>query len=525
MVRRIHFLGLLAAILAVGSRPFVEAAEPPPKLLSERPFWTLFISSLDRIQSACEIVFESVDRSDLSKTMDDRLKTYRNLSGIARTKPVGVMSTWSDISLSEIVFVPVEDIQELLKTSTFGVVGFHEVKPDHYEIERPGAPYQVVVRKGYAYFADSVSSIRAVQVTPEQLTRGLSDRYEIALHLDLLQIPHPTKLKFIANIRSQVEPWLQPQDDEIEESANLRKSLGQLILDLVERVILDTKNLTIGGKLDSKTRQAHVEIVLQAVPKSQMATSFNRLSSHRSEFAPLIQPDLPAGVAFNLPLSGLIPQILGPSDQPPVKGAQLDAALQLAGTGMGDLSLIAAVHGPDAVDLSNAIPRLLLKLEQSGQFKDVNENFDIHRGVILHSLIPRELPTAITNWVGTDVEMILGQDRKTVWMGLGKSEPLLDRLRNAIDLIDQPSTSRTTSPLVRARFEARKLPELVASDLLVPDANPQVARQAFSQGNDGFNLTINPIADGLKLRIEFEEGFTRLVGQNWIRQLEQSQTP
>ena len=103
---------------------------------------------------------------------------------------------------------------------------------------------------------------------------------------------------------------------------------------------------------------------------------------------------------------------------------------------------------------------------------------------------------------------------------MGNPKPLLDRLLDAIDLMDEPQTSRPNAPLVRARFQAQKLPELVASDLIVPNSDAQIAREAFSKGQDGFQLTIEPITDGLKLRVEFEEGFTKLIGQSWIRQLE-----
>ena len=133
-------------------------------------------------------------------------------------------------------------------------------------------------------------------------------------------------------------------------------------------------------------------------------------------------------------------------------------------------------------------------------------------------MTPQKLPAAITQWIGADVEIIIGQDRQTVWIGMGHPEPLLDRLLDAIELVDQPVNHREKGPLVRARFQAQKLPIPVVSDLLLTDS--EVAKQVFAAGKDGFNLSIVPIPDGLKLRVEFEEGFTKLIGQNWVRQLE-----
>ena len=519
MLRPHQNLWLPAAIAWIAGFSLCCAADAPPKPQAERPYLTMFAASLERLQSACGVIFESVQRPDLANSLSDRLSAYRDFAGIDRTKPLGMMSTWGPTATEDIIFVPVSEIQELLKTATFGVVGYHQVSSDHYEIERPGTPYQAFVRKDYVFLSDSLTTIRSLRVTPEQLTRRLRDQYDLVLNLDLLQIPQPTKSQFIVELRSQFEPWMQPQDDEAPESANFRKTIGQLVLNLVERVVLDTRTLTIGGRLDPEDRQFHLEVLVEAVSNSPMAIGLNRMPSHRSEFAPLLQSEAPAGVAFNLPVSGLAERILGKSrDDPVSKASQLEAGLQLAGTGLGDLSLIAALRGSDAAELNEAIPRLITMLIESGRFSNVRENFDIYRGVVLHSMTPQKLPAAITQWIGADVEIIIGQDRQTVWIGMGHPEPLLDRLLDAIELVDQPVNHREKGPLVRARFQAQKLPIPVVSDLLLTDS--EVAKQVFAAGKDGFNLSIVPIPDGLKLRVEFEEGFTKLIGQNWVRQLE-----
>lgn len=520
MLRNVGFLIALAAISLNGAATFCESAEAPPQALAEQPFATFFAASLDRIYRACETVLESVDRPDLAKSSYERFAGQRDFAGIDRTKPLGVISIWNQTTTSEIVFVPVSEIQELLKTVTFGIVGFHEVDSSHYEIERPGSPYHVLLRKDYAFLADSVPMIRAIRTSPDRMTRGLRDRYDVGIKLDLRQIPSAVKTLFITDLRNQIEPWLQPQDNEATESANLRKTIGELVLNLVERTVIDTTTIIVGGKLDAETRQLSFEIVVEAAAKSPMANGLNRMSSFRSEFGSLLDPDVPAGVALNLPISGLAERILGTPADPAGRGSHLEAAVQLAGTGLGDLSLIIALNGPDAEKLNDAIPRLLIKLEESGKFTNVQESFDIHQGVVLHSLTPKELPAVMTQWIGPEVEMIVGQDRKTVWLGLGHPKPLLDRLLDAIDLVNEPENGPTKGPLFRARFQARKLPSLIASDLLVPDSDVEIAKQAFSEGKDGFNLVIEPITDGIKLRVEFEEGFTRLIGRNWVRQIE-----
>ena len=512
---------VLAAILATTIS--VYADETGLKAVAEKPYLTIFAASIDRLRSAYESIFDSVDRPELADSLNDRLKGYRDLAGIESTKPLGMMSTWDEVAPAEIVFVPTDDVGELLKTASFGVLGFHAVDSNHYEIERPGSPYHVILKKDYAFFADQVSTIRGLRVSPNLLTQGLRDRYDLVARYDLLQIPQPTKSKFITKIRNQIEPWLQPQDDEADESANFRKIFGQLALDLFERFVLDTKTLTFGGRIDPKTHHLSLDVVVESIPKSQMANGLNRLTMHRSEFSSLIQPDVPAGLALNLPIGGLIEKFLGSNETAPKKATSLEAGLQFAGTGVGNLSLILALRGTSAADLNDAIPRLILKLEKSGQFLAVHENFDTHHGVVFHSLTPRDLPAALTQWTGSNVEIIIGQGQQTIWIGIGQPTPLLDRLVEAIDRVDETPTSTAKEPLVRARIQARTFPELLSPDLLVTD--PNAAREALSQGDDGFNITIEPVADGLKLRLDLEEGFIRLIGRDWVNQIESSKAP
>ena len=516
-VQAVLFCALLVSMVCTPC-----AADENPQRQAERPYLTLFISSHDRILQACETVFESIDRPDLAQSIGERLTGYRDFAGIERTKPAGIMTTWDDEKPLDVVFVPKTEIEELLKTATFGVVGFHEVSPDHYEIERPGSPYHVLIQKDYAFFADSVSTIRALRVSPLQLTQGLRDKYDMALKADLLQIPQATKSRWIEEIRRHLEPWLQPQDYEDAEQANLIKNMGKLALEVIERIILDTKSVTIGGRLDPKSRHISVELSIESVSRSRLAAIINQLKSYRSEYAALVQPDVAAGLAFNLPLGGVLDQLQGNKGKPESNHSRMEVGLQLVGAKVGDLSLIAALHGPDVEGMNEAIPRWLGKLERAGQVADLRENFEIHNGVVLHSLIPHELPASVAQWTGSEIEVIVGQAANTVWLGIGQAPPLLERLCEAIDLVADMPENQVAGPVVKGQFRAKALPDLLATDLLNSDS--EAARKEFSRGDDGFNLTLEPFPDGLKLRVEFEEGFVRLIGRGWVQQMEESQT-
>jgi hypothetical protein len=512
----IRFAVCLVSLCA--STTFAADASLPPQ--PDRPFVTLFTASLDRFFSACDLIFESVERPDLSASLAGRLKRYNGFAGIDRQKPLGMMFTWGRDVISHVVFLPVTEINDLLRTATFDVVGYHKVSDDQYEIERTEAPYHVLIRKDYAYIGESLSIIRAIRPTPEQLTRRMRDKYDLAVHFDLRQIPMSTKIDAVNLLRTAIEPVLQIGDDEAMESGKLRKVLGALTLDLIERAALDTKTVTFGMRIDPESKHLCFEIVVDAVPRSRMANALSQVSSRSSKFSPLVQSDAAAGFVVNMDKSILIPEILGTLDGRPANGSRLEMGFQLVGDKLGDLSLIVALHGSDVAALNHDLPNLLFKLAQSGVCEGFDENFDNFQGVVFHSMIPRDIPKTMTDFIGSDLEMIFGQGKETFWFGIGSPERLLDQLEGAIRLVNEQETKRSAASLVRGQIQARNLPELVASNFLIPNMDSARVREELSHGDGTATLKVEPITDGLKLSVDFEAGFVRLIGRDWIRQIE-----
>jgi hypothetical protein len=244
-----------------------------------------------------------------------------------------------------------------------------------------------------------------------------------------------------------------------------------------------------------------------------------RLTSRQRKFAPLISSDAPASVAFNLPLDGLIEQVLGKSGEVSTKGRQLEMGLQVIGGDAGMLAFVVAVRGSEAAELNKAIPGLITKLQESGRFAEVQPNFELYQDVALHSLIPHELPSLLASLVGSNVEIIVGQGHQIVWLAIGEPTKLADQLKSAIAAVDS-SEPEASTPLMKGRFQAKLLPELVSTDLLSPTLDAEAARAELAKGGDGFSILIEPISNGLKLRIEAEEGFVRLIGRDWANNVD-----
>ena len=478
----------------------LRAAEVSETEVAARPWATFWVSSIGRALAACDLVFESVDRPDLAESLEDRLGDYRAFGGIDRKRPLGLMWTWHDVEPAATIFLPVGQIDDLMKTATFNVVGFHKVANDRYEIERPGSPYHVLLRAGYALFGEEVTAMQGLRVTPEQLTKPLRDKYDVVLTIDLRQVPRASKELWIDELKNQVEPWLQPQDGEPIETATLRRAIGSALLGLAKRLVLDVRTITLGGRLDPEQHQLSLELIVQGEPGSELAVGLNRLVSRRSEFSALINPQATAGLAINLPLQALGKEVLGSLVEEPLKGSRIDAGIQIVGQGWGQTAVIAGLHGPEAAALNVAIPRLIVRLEKSGQFTSVTDNADIYRGVVIHSVVPREIPQLLGQLTGPEVEILIGQGQQTIWFAAGNPETLSARLQQAIDAVeDAPATERAKS-LVNGRFAVGKWPTLGTPAEPQPAQNG-TTKNANEPGNatedtgDAFRLTIEPNGD------------------------------
>src|SRR5262249_38584 len=114
-----------------------------------------------------------------------------------------------------------------------------------------------------------------------------------------------------------------------------------------EHAVMETRSATVGAKLDPETKHVRIEASIDAMPKSRFAEDLNQLAAFRTQFSSLINSDVPAGLAVSVPFEGIIDRVLGTKSSTPGSGARVQLGLQLAGTGVGDLTLITALQGPE----------------------------------------------------------------------------------------------------------------------------------------------------------------------------------
>lgn len=493
----------------IGSVPAQEAQQ-----IAERPWAAFWVASIARMLTDCDVIYDSIDRPELAETIEERMTSYREFGGIDRTRPLGMMWTWDDVKdPATTIFVPVQDINELMATASFGVVDYHFVKENQYEIERPGAPYHVLVRSGNALFGEEVAAIHALRDAPERLTKDLREKYDMVFMVDQRQVPRDAKQAWIDGLRKQFEPWLQPQDDEPKESATIRAALGKSILDSIGVLIQDLQTITLAGRINRRTRQLQFDLMLQAEPGSKMAAGLNRMAVQRSEFSALVNKDASAGLAINWPVMLLGKDLIAAVGSE-AEGGRIDLGMQLVGSSWSDMTLIVGIRGAEASALNAVIPHLLTRMEKSSDITAVHRNTAQYRAVDLHQITPSRIPDLLQAITPPDVEILVGQGKQIVWFAVGLPATLPDRLKAAIDAVEDAPKGERSNAVMQGRLSIGKWPAVV------PVVDPQDTQSELGDAKDGFSMSVQPIRNGLKVELVAEEGLMRVIGRHWAKQVD-----
>jgi len=118
--------------------------------------------------------------------------------------------------------------------------------------------------------------------------------------------------------------------------------------------------------------------------------------------------------------------------------------------------------------------------------------------------------------------MYLGVDDTTLWMAVG-GDTALPRLFEQIDALAEPVDQ--PQPAVPLQFLVNIADWTSLRDDDDGDENNRGGRffervnEAFTQDNAALRVDIKSIKDGVRLRLEFEEGFIRFFGMSVARRM------
>ncbi|MCH8829136.1 MAG: hypothetical protein IID45_06115, partial [Planctomycetes bacterium] len=268
------------------------------------PLAIVCAASADRLISDVHFTFKSAGATGMSEVINGLLGNVNNLKGMDKTKPFGVMVYLeTDFPPKPVVigFFPVKNIDELLKTVSNGPFTAEPVKGEknRYRIIGPDQTLQVLLKQGYAFIGTDETALDRTFPDPAKVAGPLAARYDIAVAVNMNSIAKDTRKLLATLFRASAEAELQQRDEEPKAAYEARRASGESMLEFVEYVLLDTKEVVIGFDASSKNRNLVLEVSLKAVPNSKLSKYLKEKSGKRSYFANLVNATAPLSASLS----------------------------------------------------------------------------------------------------------------------------------------------------------------------------------------------------------------------------------
>jgi hypothetical protein len=512
------------------------------------PLLVINIASVERLLNQAVFAFETAGKPEFSEAIGSGLARVNDLKGLTRSKAAGLMVYLNGLAPEVVAYVPVDNVEELMKTVALGPVTTKKVGENRFEIVAPNNTLYVKVQGEYAFVSNSELSVDRDFSDPAKLTGRLSASYDLAASIKLKTIDPTTKDLILSVMRANSENDMQRRDNEPEGAWRFRKAAGTRNMEVMEQLLKQGEELTIGWTVLPEEKAAAFEVVVIAEPGSEMAAYMNEARCAKSRFANLLKSDYPlvASASWKLDKSakkffhevfaaiekdagtnlndGIPPT---PEENPlgslfrvlnsTVDGGSLDMAATFVGSPPGPFVLVGGMKIAQAESLSAAIEELLDRVKGHPNLREVKTNAATYKGVTIHRFRPKGGENDDNPLFGAHPDIHLGSGEDIFWFAIGGDEAM-PALRRAIDDAAKPVGDNVQAiPLQFVMnfsswmdiFDRRNSPEGFAA----------LARRSFAKGGDALRIDVKPVEDGIRFRVQFDEAFIRLAGEAISRRM------
>lgn len=532
------------------------------------PVITVCVASVDRIMDHIGFVFDEVERPEVMDLIGAGLANVRDLKGLDRTRPGGLMIFVNEGLVPmpiPVGFLPIEDIGEF--TQTLQSIGAQlKAVPgevDRYElIPRRGPTSFVNVQNGYAFIGQNEESVNRTFALPEEFADPLASRYDICASANLRKTPKAVRDLMLLTIKNSAQASMQRRDNEPEAVYNLRRSQAEGNLRFVEYVLKDGEELTLGLKVDQTQKQAALELVVRATPNSAFAKELAEGIARPSYFSAAIDESVPLSAsmsmmvakhdrqtflnAFNLGeqesnrgLAGL-PRDTAVEDIPGQQSTQdlfdalretireghLDGFVQFFGDPGEKFVIVGGVRLINAGAFGSGLSNVLEQASRTEANVNVELSVDSHGDIVFHRLINANQSRRDKRMFGEESALYFGTDSQALWFAVG-GDDAIPTLRAAIDRVAAGNDSgprRVELAPFQLVVNMTEWIHINQSDRDQPGRFASLALDAFAEdGSDVLRADARALKNGFRVRVQVENGFLRLLGLGIAARIDSSQ--
>ena len=442
-----------------------------------KPIITVNLASVNTGLKRADFLFAAIERPEISDLISFKLADIRDLKGVNRDLPAGVMIFLSEgiVPLPNPVgYVPVDDIGEF--GQTLQAVGAKLTKlpeaEDLYElVPQRGVSQFVSWQNGYAFIGQSIDTVDRPFADPAVFGKALAEKYDLCASANLRNTPDHIRELLLTTLRNSTQAAMQQRDNEQEGAYRIRRAQAEGNLHTVESVLEHGEELTIGFKVDEEKNHAFLELVVRAKPDTPFATELIEAVGKPSRFAPALDATVPLSLSISAMLNDYNRKTLselfsvgqteisrGLSQLPPetpkedipelesvrglfdslratVKAGHLDGFVQFFGNAEDKFVLAGGINLVNGTGFGTGLASILERASKFANDVEIEVAAASHGDVVIHRVKGNRSGAGDRIMYGEAPTLYVGTDSQTVWFALG-GENALPTLRAAIDKVN-----------------------------------------------------------------------------------------
>lgn len=514
-----------------------------------KPVAVVAFAGYEELMKDINFIGELGDQKGASDMIDQFVQLFtqgKGLAGFDKTKPIGAIIQTDGQMPSGAICLPVSNVNALLDVAKGMGVTVDDMGDGISQIKSPqGAGVFMKTVGSWALLSMAPTMFEGLPEDPATLFASLVKEYDVAAKVIVKDLPEANRQQAIELMSQGGQARFPNESDEdyAERQKGFEAQLAQM-----KDFINDLDNVVVGIKIDNDKKNAFFDFAYTALPGTKLAKQIADNSKVTTNFAGFSKPEAAINVQFASATSGAdVTQIQQMIETARAKGSaaiektsKIDdgskakakealedflAAFQKTLEGgvtdggasleLGDnsMSLVAGAYVADSQKVLDGIkkyaelettelPKVELDAETVGDVKFHNVTYKIPAG-----------DEKAKKLLSENGEMIVGVGKNAVYFAVG-ADPVAAVKAAIAASAKSPKKAIMPFEMTIGLKQALEFAKSVADDDKKPlFENLAEAVDSADSGSDHVRLVGEPIKNGIRTRLELQEGVLKAIGR------------
>jgi hypothetical protein len=474
-------------------------------------------------------------------------------TALDKTKPWGVIVQTDGAQFYYVACLPVANADDIIEIAKGFNAQVKDAENGVKELSIPNKPPMFLkAENGVAFLSISPSSLAKLPPNALEILGKMVGEYDLSVSLAVKNIPEMYRQFAIGAMQAGLQQSMKKLPDESDDQFADRQRLAEGQIGQITKLINEVDTVKVGWGIDVAEKRTFFDLTYQFVPDSKMAKQVAAYSQPNTNFAGFYQPDAAATAMvatkadpkliaddlaqFDNMMRSLRSQAereiekkhSDPQEREVIKAAlddvfdaieatikegQIDGGAALSAR-PDSVTFISGVHIKEPAKIEDALKKSEELFKKQPGFPGVKWDAANHAGVKLHTLtapVPED-KKGPRKMFGENFDMTFGIGSDAVYVAFGKDN--IAALGKAIDasVADRSKTvppfalSISLGKIMAVAADAKEGPQQAALQAIADKLNGE------AKGRDHIRATGSVIPNGLRYRVEAEEGVLQAVG-------------